>query len=218
MNLRKLNTPALALSALALAASMQSAPAAAQEAMLGEIKCFGGNFAPRGWALLDGQLLAINQFSALFAILGTTYGGDGRTTFALPDMRGRVLVHAGNGPGLAQRRLGERGGSETNTLSQTQLPAHAHPHTHEVAPLGASSDATSNDPQGRVPAKKARTTLYADPDTTPGSSNLVEQAATVTREGGTTPSGGGGQAVNNMQPYVAVNCMIALQGVFPSRN
>lgn len=218
MNSHKSAASAFTLSVLALAAGLHSAPVAAQEAMIGEIKCFGGNYAPRGWALLDGQLLAIAQYSALFSILGTTYGGDGRTTFALPDMRGRVLVHAGSGPGLSNRGLGQRSGTETNTLNTTQLPAHVHPHTHEVAPLGASTDATSNDPQGRVPAKKARTTLYADPVLPPGTSNLVEQAATETRVGGTTPNGGAGQAVNNMQPFVTVNCMIALEGIYPSRN
>lgn len=216
MNQFERATPALAATVFALAAAMHATPAHAQDAMIGEIKCFGGNFAPRGWALLDGQLLPIVSNQALFSILGTTYGGDGRTTFALPDMRGRTLVHAGNGPGLSPRQLGERGGSESNTLTTNQLPPHAHPHAHEVAPLGASTDATSNDPRGRVPATKSRTTLYADPVSTPGASNLVEQAATMTRAGGATT--GGGQAVNNMQPFVTVNCMIATQGIFPSRN
>ena len=97
----------------------------AQDPLIGEVKMFAGNFAPRGWAFCDGQLLAISQHSALFSLLGTTYGGDGRTTFALPDLRGRVPVHAGNGPGLTPRRLGEKGGSERIVLSRTQLSSEA---------------------------------------------------------------------------------------------
>jgi microcystin-dependent protein len=91
---------------------------------IGLICMFGGNFAPRGWAFCDGQLLSIAQNTALFSILGTTYGGDGRTTFALPDLRGRVAMHPGNGPGLSPKSLGQRGGTETNTLNQLQLPSH----------------------------------------------------------------------------------------------
>ncbi|MCP3973971.1 MAG: phage tail protein [bacterium] len=98
---------------------------------LGEISWFAGNFAPRGWALCNGQLLQISQNPALFSVLGTTYGGDGRTTFALPDMRGRSPIHMGTGPGLSNRRLGERGGSETTTISVANLPAH----THTISPL-----------------------------------------------------------------------------------
>lgn len=93
------------------------------ECFIGELRMFGGNFAPRGWALADGQLLAISQNSALFSILGTTYGGDGRTTFALPDLRGRVAIHPGTGPGLTNKRLGQKGGVEKNTIQISQLPA-----------------------------------------------------------------------------------------------
>lgn len=98
----------------------------AQQAMIGEIKFFGGNFAPRDWAFCDGQLLAISQNTALFSVLGTTYGGDGRSTFALPDMRGRSPVHAGRGPGLNPVALGQRGGRENITLALNELPQHAH--------------------------------------------------------------------------------------------
>ncbi len=93
---------------------------------IGEIIMFGGNFAPRSWALCDGQLLPINQHSALFSILGTIYGGDGRTTFALPDLRGRAAIHAGHGPGLSDRRLGSRSGTETTTIQIHNLPVHSH--------------------------------------------------------------------------------------------
>jgi len=96
------------------------------EPLIGQIMMFAGNFAPRGWAFCEGQLLAINQYQALFSILGTTYGGDGRTTFGLPDLRGRVPMHPGNGPGLSSKRLGQKGGSETNTLNVSQLPSHNH--------------------------------------------------------------------------------------------
>lgn len=184
------------------AAGLQALPAAAQsEPFLGQIMCAGFNFAPNGWAMLNGQLLPINQNQALFALLGTMYGGDGRTTFALPDMRGRMLLGAGDGPGLTPRQQGETGGSETTTLSVANLP----PHSHYFAPLASGNDATSVSPSGKVPATKARTTLYADPV------NVVAQAA------GTTGYSGGGQPFANMQPYLTVNCFIATQGVFPSR-
>ena len=101
------------------------------EPFIAEIIMFGGNFAPRGWAFCDGQLLAINTNQALFSLLGTTYGGDGRTTFGLPDLRGRVPVHPGTGPGLTQRRLGEKGGTETNTMNINQMPEHNHIITYE---------------------------------------------------------------------------------------
>jgi microcystin-dependent protein len=198
-----MNQRSIALATLALAAAaFVPGLARAQDPFLGEIRCFGFNFAPRGWALLDGQLLPINQNQALFALLGTQYGGDGRTTFALPDMRGRSLVHFGQGPGLSQISQGERAGAETQTLSIAQLP----PHTHQVAPLGSQNDATAVSPQDKVAASKARTTLYAEP------SNLVAMAAT------TSSAAGAGQPLATRSPYVAVNCSMALQGIFPSRN
>jgi len=188
---------------LALLAALQAAPAQAQsEPILGQIMCGAWNFAPRGWALLNGQLLPIATNTALFALLGTTYGGDGRTTFALPDLRGRFPMHWGMGPGLTNRDLGERAGTETVTLNTSQLP----PHAHQVAPLGSNNDATSVSPAGKVPAAKARTTLYTDP------TNLVSEAAT------TTSATGGGAPVDNMPPYLTFTCVIAVEGIFPSRN
>lgn len=171
------------------------------EPFIGQIIMFGGNFAPRGWALCDGQLLAISQNQALFSILGTTYGGDGRTTFGLPDLRGRVSMHAGSGPGLTTRRLGEKGGTETNTLSAAQIPSH----NHGVA-IGVSTDAGEEaNPAGQVIAGSA------------GSFN--EDATSGQNLGGVSQNNvGGGQAVNNLQPYQCVNYIIALQGTFPSRN
>lgn len=176
----------------------------AQEAYLGEIKMFAGNFAPRGWALCDGQLLAISSNSALFSILGTTYGGDGRTTFALPDLRGRVAMHPGTGAGLTNRRLGQRGGTETNMLTISQMPAHNHSAT-ATNPV-YNDEANTDDPTGKYPAVSGEN-MYSDQTSGDGALPVI-----------TVNSAGGGQAVNNMQPYATVNYIICLQGIFPSRN
>ncbi|MCP9769230.1 phage tail protein [Lacihabitans sp. LS3-19] len=171
--------------------------------LIAEIKLFGGNFAPRGWAYCDGQLLSIASNQALFSILGTTYGGDGRTTFALPDLRGRAPIAPGTGPGLTNHQLGQRGGTETNTLNVTNLPAHTHS-------MNASNDtASSGSPASNSLGTAARggTVLpYA-----PGAANQVAM-------GSTTGSAGGNIPFNNMQPYLALNYIIALVGIFPSRN
>lgn len=174
---------------------------AQDEPMIGEIKMFGGNFAPRGWAMCDGQLLSVSQNTALFSLLGTTYGGDGRTTFGLPDLRGRVPIHAGNGPGLSPRRLGEKSGAETNVLSLANLPSHSHT-INAVMEDGNQSLPTGNLPAGT----KLLDTEYSDT-----SGNTTMNAAMVNNTGNS-------QAVNNMQPYQAVNYIIALVGVYPSRN
>lgn len=167
---------------------------------IGEVQWFAGNFAPRGWAFCDGQLLSISQNTALFSILGTTYGGDGRTTFGLPDVRGRVLVHAGNGPGLSSRRLGEIGGTETVILTVNQMPNH----THTLRASGGP--ATSVTPNGNVLASPGRTRLYDS-----GAANANMNASAIT-------SAGGNESHNNMQPYNTLNCIIALTGIYPSRN
>jgi len=171
------------------------------EPFLAQIIMFGGNFAPRGWAFCDGQLLPISQYSALFSILGTTYGGDGRTTFALPDLRGRVPMHPGNGPGLSDRRLGQKGGSETVTLTVNELPNH----NHSVTPRAYSQAGETQDPTDRV-LSEAESDLYSsqDPD--------------VNMKSVSTTSSGGGRSFNIEQPYLCVNFIIALQGVFPSRS
>lgn len=164
---------------------------------------FGGNFAPRGYALCDGQLLPISSNAALFSILGTTYGGDGRTTFALPDLRGRAPIHAGNGPGLSQRRLGSKGGSETNTLNLSQIPSHSHSYsTPAVIEDGNTSDPTNAVSAGTKVLDKEYST----------------EPANTTMKSGTIGNSGGGQSVNNMQPYTTINYIIALQGTFPSRS
>ena len=167
--------------------------------LLGQIIMFAGNFAPRGWAFCDGQLLAINQNTALFSILGTTYGGDGRTTFALPDLRGRTPIGPRQGPGLSNVGLGQRLGSETNTLTQPNLP----PHSHGL--LASDKRAHEVEPGGHALAPASRDVYSND---TP----------TVTMNAGTVSSTGGGQPFNNMQPSLGINYIIALQGVFPSRS
>ncbi len=167
------------------------------EPFLGQIAMFGFGFAPRNWALCDGQILPINQNQSLFSILGTTYGGDGRTTFGLPDLRGRVPIH----PDGTDPRLGEKDGAETVTLIANQLPAHHHP-------ILASSDAGISGPlAGHVHAKPSNNAqIYADPN------NL--QPMSDAGVGNT----GSGQAHPNMQPFLPLTFIIALTGLFPSRN
>jgi microcystin-dependent protein len=195
-------TTSAVLVAASLVGAHGSASAQATDPYLGQIMCAAYNFTPRGWAPLNGQLLSIASNTALFALLGTMYGGDGKTTFALPDMRGRVMLHAGAGPGLTPRDVGESAGTETVTLTSGQLPAH----THTVTPQGSASDATLVSPANGVPATKSRTTLYAPgPGTVPMSPIL-------------SGSAGSNAPVSVMQPYLTMQCFIAMQGIFPSRD
>ena len=191
----------LAAVAAASLAPLQAAHAQA-EPFLGQIMCGAFTFAPRGWARLDGQVMSIAQNTALFSLLGTTYGGDGRSTFALPDMRGRSLLHDGQGPGLSPHIEGAAEGQERVTLTSAQMPAHV----HSVTPLGSSGDATQVSPGNGVPASKARTTLYAAGPGTIGMSPV------------TTSPAGGNQPVPIAPPTLTVECFIALQGIFPSRD
>ena len=196
---------ATAILATGLSGAMPATQASAQsEPFLGQMTYFAGNFAPRGWALCDGQLLPISQYSALFSVMGTTYGGDGRTTFALPDMRGRTAIHAGNGPGLSARRLGEKLGSETNTMTIAQMPPHSH--VGQVKGTTAGSDGT--------------TTVEGSVLATGGTSYAGRASVNATMAAGTvqTADTGGGLQMNNIQPSLAVNCIIALEGLFPSRS
>ena len=167
---------------------------------IGQILMFGGNFAPRGWAFCDGQLLSISANSALFAILGTTYGGDGRTTFGLPDLRGRVSMHPGHGPGLSSYNLGQKGGTETNVLQPNQVPN-----------IKASS---ANATQTAATAGSS----IATPGTTSGRTFTATEGFNTSSPNVNLNSGGGSTPVNNIQPYLCVNYIIALQGVFPSRS
>lgn len=164
------------------------------EPFLAEIRMVGFNFPPRGWAFCDGQLLPINQNQSLFALLGVTYGGDGQTTFALPDLRGRAPVHVGDGV-----PLGQKGGEETHTLTEQENPRHGHTD-------GSGNQATLFDPTAAVVASRPRrgARIYTAP------SNLVTLAGAGTA--------GGGQAHENIQPFLTVNFAIALTGVFPPRN
>jgi microcystin-dependent protein len=173
--------------------------AEAQEPYLGDITFFAGNFAPRGWANCDGQLMPISQNQALFSLLGTQYGGDGRTTFALPDMRSRVAVGEGSGPDGLNFRIGQSGGVERVNLTAANLP----PHTHSFS---ASTDNSTS----TVPTSKALASndIYASDSS--GDLVSLNQA--------TLGNAGGSQSINNMQPSLVGRCIIAIQGVFPSRN
>ena len=170
------------------------------EPFVAEIRIFAGNFAPRGWAFCDGQLLPISQNTALFSLIGTTYGGDGRSTTALPDLQGRLPMHPGRGPGLTARRLGQRGGVEMVTLSEAQMPNH----THQL--MGVTRPAEDNDPNNNYYGLTPGNNLYH------ASGNLVAMADQA------LPSTGGSQAHNNLQPFIAMNYIIALVGLYPSRS
>ena len=169
---------------------------------IGQIEMFGGNFAPRDWAFCDGTLLPIAQNTALFSILGTTYGGDGRTTFALPELRGRSPVHEGTGTGLSPVRLGARGGTETTTLTVAHLPNHTH--TARCVTAGGNANTA---PGNRWSSDAGGAT--ATYSTNGADANMAGDALT---------SVGNGNAFDNRSPYLAVNFIIALRGTFPSRS
>ena len=174
------------------------------EPFIAEVILFGGNFAPRGWAYCDGQLLAIAQYSALFSLLGTTYGGDGRTSFGLPDLRGRVAIGPRSGPGLSDYRLGQRGGVEQVTLNVTQMPSHNH-----TGGVGVTEeDADSEEPKGNVLGLSDVGNIYARSGAQAGK---TLSGLSINNTGGNLPH-------ENRQPFFAINYIIALQGVFPSRN
>ncbi|MDP0491846.1 MAG: tail fiber protein [Verrucomicrobiota bacterium JB023] len=174
------------------------------EPFLGEIRLVGFNFAPRGWALCDGQILPISQYSALFSLLGTMYGGDGRTSFALPDLRGRFPRHPGNGPGLDSVAIGQRSGSVEHTLTEQNLP----PHTHEVNSSVTDSIGTKTSPVDSIPATA-----------NDGESNFAPQDdANQVNNTASTESVGGGASINHLPPYLGVNHCIALTGLYPSRS
>ena len=172
------------------------------EPFIGEIRMFGFNFPPRGWAQCNGQLLQIAQNSALFSLLGTTYGGDGRTTFALPELRGRVPMHLGQGPGLANRAIGQRSGAEDSILTIANLPSH----THQARAQSAAGN--SDSPVNNV---------WAD-DLGVSSATYSDLGANANMSAAAIGNTGSGQAFNNLQPYLVINFCIALLGIFPSRN
>ncbi|PRQ04201.1 Phage Tail Collar Domain protein [Enhygromyxa salina] len=171
------------------------------EPFIGMIIQFGGNFAPRGWAFCDGQLLPIAENSALFSILGTSYGGDGVTSFGLPDLRGRAAVHPGNGPGLSHYRLGDKGGAEQVTLTVNQMPSHKHGY-RAIAGDSKSTTAAGNALGNSAPGNE----IYSGG--TPDSA----------MNEGVIANTGGGQPVQIIQPFQCVNFIIALVGIYPSRS
>ena len=173
------------------------------EPFIAEIRIFAGNFAPRGWAFCGGQLLPISSNTALFSLIGTTYGGDGRTTTALPNLQGRAPMHPGRGPGLTSRRLGEKLGTETVTLNEVQIPNHS----HSLAVHGGGSTTIGPTPTSSL--ANSRTISAWQTDTT---ANLVDMAPqSVSNTGGSQPH-------YNVQPFLAINFIIALQGLYPSRS
>jgi len=192
--------------------------------MIGEIRLFGGNFAPREWAYCNGQLLSINANQALFSILGTTYGGDGRTTFGLPDLRGRTAIGTGHGPGLTDRKLGQRSGQEEDYITVDQMASHTH-----FAVLATGAEATvsipafadaadSISPDGNVFATGENNAgeeiqTYA----TSQDSNMAPFAATVTGTAEVS-NNGQGRPINNVQPSIGLNYIICMQGTYPSRS
>lgn len=169
------------------------------EPFIAEVRIFAGNFAPRGWAFCDGQLLPIAQNTALFSLIGTTYGGDGRTTTALPNLQGRAPMHPGRGPGLTARQLGQRTGVETVSLSQAQIPSHTHTLRGNSQRGGTGSPSQAVLDNSSMPAYGSATNL------TSMNSNTVART-------------GGGQDHLNMQPFLSINFIISLQGLYPSRD
>ncbi len=172
------------------------------EPFIAEIRIFAGNFAPRGWAFCNGQLLPIAQNTALFSLIGTTYGGDGRSTTALPNLQGRAPMHPGRGPGLTARRLGQKGGAETATLTEAQMPNHTH--TAQVSNDAATFGSPSN---SRVIGRGGgRFDAF-----------FGSAASLVNMQGNSLSTAGGGLAHNNLQPFLVMNFIIALVGAYPSR-
>ena len=166
---------------------------------IGTIMVFAGNFAPAGWAQCNGQLLPISQYDALFSLIGTTYGGDGQSTFALPDLRSRAPIHQGQGSGLSSYVLGENAGVETVALAGNQLPMHSHP------AMGNSGAGTSTDPAGGVWAGGPTSTYIAG-----GSANTHMNPTSIS-------ASGGGQPHDNLLPFLTLNFCIALEGIYPSQ-
>jgi microcystin-dependent protein len=166
-----------------------------------EIRIFGFNFPPTGWAFCNGQVLPISQNTALFALIGTYYGGDGKTTFALPDLQGAAVMQPGQGSGLSERTVGERGGTETVTLIESEMPAHGH------SLMASTTAANSRNPSGGALARSGGGNVYLPPS---GTTAVGMSSAAIAPSGTSQPH-------NNMQPYLTLNFCIAMQGVFPQR-
>jgi microcystin-dependent protein len=170
-----------------------------------EIRMFGFNFAPTGWAFCDGQLMPISQNTALFSLLGTTYGGDGKSTFGLPNLQGSAVMHSGQGPGLSLHDLGEVSGTQNVTLLQSEMPAHNH--VLSVSTSAADEEGSKNPGNNTLGKGQASATLYA----------TFPTASTVTMDPQALGVGGGSGPHNNVMPSLTLNYCIALQGIFPPR-
>ncbi len=173
----------------------------AQDSYVGEIRMFAGNYAPVGWAFCDGSLVPISENETLYTIIGTTYGGDGQMTFALPDLRGRLPMHSGTGSGLTPRIIGEKGGAETATLTRNQMPAHSHL-VNAVSALG-----NQNDPTGNLPA-----------NTDTFDKEYSDASADIQMKQSMTGVSGGNQPFSKVAPYTAINFIISLYGSYPTQN
>lgn len=196
-----------AAGAAALSMTTFSAPAQAQaEPLLGQMMFFGGNFCPRGWSSAEGQLIAISSNNALFSLFGTMYGGDGRTSFALPDLRGRAPINQGQGPLLPAYRQGDKGGSTEFTILPAQMPSHTHSGTIAASP--ATGD-TNQPVRNSFAAAPAGTNIYLDGD--PAVNNMHPEILRI-------DAAGGGQPVQKVSPFLAARWCVATQGVFPSRS
>ena len=170
---------------------------------VGEIRMFAGNFAPQSWAFCDGQLLAVNNNNALFSLFGTLYGGDGRTTFGLPDLRGRIPLHMGTGPGLSPRAIGSKAGDEKATVGVNELAGHSH------AWQATSAAAQERTPIGNAMAETAAANIYSESE--PPQNPVTMAAGMVTNTGGS-------QSHENIQPFQCIHYIVALFGIYPSRN
>jgi microcystin-dependent protein len=184
---------------------------------LAEIRLFGGTFAPRQWMLCQGQLLPISEYDALFALLGTTYGGDGQTTFGLPDLRGRRAVHAGQGPGLSNYYLGEMSGKEQVTITPSTMPIHGHPIIGDIS-VTMGVFGSSGDPDSATPKNSYFATADENIYGTPADSPFGAPQVTTGFAGMSLAVTGGSQPIDIVSPYQALNFIICVEGIFPSRN
>jgi len=197
------------------------------EGTISEIRYFGPNWAPRSWFPCDGRLLAISQFTAFFSLIGTLYGGDGRTTFAVPDLRGRVPVGAGNGPGLTPRSNGQKGGTQAVTLNSLEIPAHNHTAVTSNPTVNSASatirantnGSSSTNPSGNYPAVDQAAPMY-DPSASGTMASDAVQISSINFNPINTTIGmtGGSQSHENMQPWTCLMPIICYQGIFPSRS
>ena len=188
---------------------------AQQDGFIGEVKLFAGNFNPRTWMLCQGQILPINSYQALFSIIGTYYGGDGRTTFALPDLRGRMPIGVGQGPGLTNRQIGRNGGYESAALTTANMPAHNHTATLTASgQMMCDSLSSIDDSPGGNTLSRSEINIYSS-----NSSTIAMQDSSVLVTGTVTiGNNGGGMTHENMQPFLGMNYIICIQGTFPSRD